>query len=79
MVLIYISLIIGHVEHLFIYMLAISLCFLEKCLFSVLCLFFNWTLFFEMLSCMSTLYILSCVFWILPKYSDLALCQIYDL
>lgn len=47
---------------------------------SVLCLFFNWTLFFEMLSCTSSLYILSCVLWIFNKYlgqllPDLHICK----
>ena len=40
------------------YLLAICMSFLEKCLFQVLCPFLNWVICFFILNCMNSLYIL---------------------
>ena len=59
-VLICVSLIICDVEHLSIWLLAICISSLEKCI-SVIFLIFNWVIWFLLwFSCMSCLYVLEC-------------------
>ena len=57
-VLICISLMANDVEHLFIFLLAIFISFLEKCLYKCFCHFLIWLFVFLLLSCKSFSYIL---------------------
>ena len=66
-VLICISLIISDVEHLFLYLIAICLSSLEKCLFSSLPHFFIGSFIFQKMSCRSCLFL------------RLILCQLFHL
>ena len=56
MVLIYISLIMSNTEHFFMYLLAVYMSSVEKCLFSSFAHFLIWSFIFLVLSCMSCLY-----------------------